>query len=225
MLRPFRSGVPRSAREYRATQGTPEPKMPQHLPGVRADEDGFESVKHHRSRLPPVFLHRGCLAIFLGVVPDAQKYRQTFSFLSLNPPFLRGKSSLRRTSGFTLIEVLVASVILFAGLGAILRAYSMAVSALDSASDVLVTSAWLRDRAAAIELQVKAGEGALSGGGRTRLEGREYLWEVDAREQSVTPDVKLQAAVISITRSPSGTPHFLQSEWALFRDPSIPSQK
>ena len=60
-------------------------------------------------------------------------------------------------SAFTLIEVLVASVILFAGLGAVLKAYSMAVIALDSAADILVSTAWLRDKASVLELQGKDG--------------------------------------------------------------------
>ena len=125
-------------------------------------------------------------------------------------------------NAFTLIEVLVASVILFAGLGAVLKAYSMAVIALDSAADVLVSTAWLRDKAAVMELQGKDGGALMSGGGQTRLEGREYRWEVDAREQTITPNLKLQSATISITRSPSGAPHLLQAEWALFQDPPTP---
>lgn len=128
-------------------------------------------------------------------------------------------------SAFTLIEVLVASVILFAGLGAVLKAYSMAVIALDSAADILVSTAWLRDKASALELLGKDGSALMSGGGQTRLEGREYRWEVDARDQAITPNLKLQSAVITMTRSPSGTPHLLQAEWALFSDPPTPPPK
>lgn len=128
-------------------------------------------------------------------------------------------------NAFTLIEVLVASVILFAGLGAVLKAYSMAVTALDSAADVLVSTAWLRDKTAVMELQGKDGGALMSGGGQTRLEGRDYRWEVDARDQAITPNLKLQSAVITITRSPSGTPRLLQAEWALFREPEAPPAK
>ena len=129
------------------------------------------------------------------------------------------------SAAFTLIEVLVASVILFAGLGAVLKAYSMAVIALDSAADILVSTAWLRDKASVLELQGKDGGVLMSGGGQARLEGRDYRWDVDAREQAITPDLKLQSAVISITRSPSGTPHLLHAEWALFREPEGPPAK
>jgi prepilin-type N-terminal cleavage/methylation domain-containing protein len=128
-------------------------------------------------------------------------------------------------NAFTLIEVLVASVILFAGLGAVLKAYSMAVTALDSAADVLVSTAWLRDKVAVMELQGKDGSALMSSGGEIRLEGRDYRWDVDAREQAITPDLKLLSAVIRITRFPSGTPHLLQAEWALFQDPPTPPPK
>jgi prepilin-type N-terminal cleavage/methylation domain-containing protein len=50
------------------------------------------------------------------------------------PDLLRGKAS-----GFTLIEVLVTVVILSIGLTVILRAYSSYVSALEHASDVLIS--------------------------------------------------------------------------------------
>jgi prepilin-type N-terminal cleavage/methylation domain-containing protein len=126
---------------------------------------------------------------------------------------------------FTLIEVLVASVILFAGLGAVLKAYSTAVIALDSAADVLTSTAWLRDKAAVMELQGNDGGGLMSGSGRVQLDGRDYQWEVDARDQAITPDLKLQSVIIRITRSTSGTPHFLQAEWALFQDPPTPTPK
>jgi len=128
-------------------------------------------------------------------------------------------------SAFTLIEVLVASVILFAGLGAVLKAYSMAVIALDSAADILVSTAWLRDKASVLELQGKDGGVLMSGGGQVQLECRDYRWKVDARDQAITPNLKLQSAVISIVRSPSGAPHLLQAEWALFREPEASPAK
>jgi hypothetical protein len=144
---------------------------------------------------------------------------------SVNSSAAGGESFIRRAGGFTLIEVLVASVILFAGLGGVLKAYSMAVAALDSATDVLITSSWMHDKAVALELQVKGGAGGASGSGRTRLEGREYQWRVEARRQSVTPDVQLHSAVITMTRSPSGTPRILHSEWAVFQEPEAATAK
>ena len=126
---------------------------------------------------------------------------------------------------FTLIEVLVASVILFAGLGAVLKAYSMAVAALDSAGDILVSTAWLREKVAVMELQGADGGGLMPGSGRVQLDGRAYQWEVDARDQAITPNLKLESALIQLTRFPAGTPHLLHAEWAVFQDPPLPPSK
>lgn len=135
-------------------------------------------------------------------------------------------SRIGSNSGFTLIEVLVASVILFAGLGAVLKAYSAAVSTLDSASDILTSTLLMREKAVDLELQAKGGTGSLNGGGgQIQLDGREYRWEVDAREQSVAPDINILSAVIHLGRVPSGTPHLLQAEWVRFREPATRTPK
>jgi len=123
--------------------------------------------------------------------------------------------------GFTLIEVLVASVILFAGLGAVLRAYSMAVEALGIASETLAVSDLFREKAVLVELQSMASPGSgqdLSGSDRRG--GVDYAWNTHSDRQTVTPRLAFQKTTIKVVHSQGGRyPHTQECEWALFRDP------
>jgi len=122
--------------------------------------------------------------------------------------------------GFSLIEVLVASVILFAGLGAVLKAYSMAVQALGAASETLATSDLLREKAVSVDLQFIASPDAIPAqDGRERRGGVEYVWDMHTDRQVVTPLSAFQKTTIRIVRAQDGTPRFLDCERALFRDP------
>lgn len=58
----------------------------------------------------------------------------------------------RKSDGFTLVEVLVASVILAAGMIAILRGFSVAVNGLDSAREVMAVSDCFEDKLAELQL-------------------------------------------------------------------------
>ena len=123
--------------------------------------------------------------------------------------------------GFTLIEVLVASVILFAGLGAVLKAYSMAVMALDASADTLASCTLLREKAVELDLAAVAGEGAFTGGnGRSVVEGVDYLWDVRTSRRDITPDIMMQSSVIRVSRFRGGMARTLECEWAVFRDPA-----
>ena len=122
--------------------------------------------------------------------------------------------------GFSLIEVLVASVILFAGLGAVLRAYSMAVEALGSASDALSASDLLREKAVLAELRLMASPEPLPNQSEVASRvGVEYAWTLEARQQVLTPRLSFQTAALHTIRSKGGASHSLNCEWALFRDP------
>jgi prepilin-type N-terminal cleavage/methylation domain-containing protein len=54
--------------------------------------------------------------------------------------------------GFTLVEVLVASVILVAGMVAVLRGFSVAVDAIDSSREVLEVSDFFDNKLAELEI-------------------------------------------------------------------------
>lgn len=122
------------------------------------------------------------------------------------------------SNGFTLIEVLVASVILFAGLGAVLKAYSLAVVAMDSAADKLAICQIIQEKAAELDVQVAdSSNGLPAGQGREKVGGREYLWQVRTSQQALTPEVYVLKAAIEVTRG-SVQANICQYEWAKFRE-------
>ncbi len=121
--------------------------------------------------------------------------------------------------GFSLIEVLVASVILFAGLGAVLRAYSMAVEALGISDDTLASMDVLREKAVMAELLILGAPDSLQNqSGLDNRNGVEYAWTLEANRLTLTPRVALQTAVFQISRPRGGTPRTLACDWAIFRD-------
>lgn len=125
------------------------------------------------------------------------------------------------TKGFTLIEVLVACVILFAGLGAILTAYSGAMMTLDATADMIACHVLLQERASVLELQAKTDEGGLQGAsGRLGVGGHEYSWTAEVRHKSVTPLIRRENAVIRVCRNMGGQPRIWECEWAFFAKPS-----
>ena len=121
--------------------------------------------------------------------------------------------------GFSLIEVLVASVILFAGLGAVLRAYSMAVEALGISDDTLASMDVLREKAVMAELLILGAPDSLQNqSGLDNRNGVEYAWTLEANRLTLTPRVALQTAIFQISRPRGGTPRTLACDWVIFRD-------
>ena len=133
-----------------------------------------------------------------------------------------GSDRRGRDAGFTLIEVLVTCVILFAGLGAVLKAYSLAVVALEASADVVAASALLGDKAAELELKLLAarGQGLPGGGGVVAVDGVDYRWEARCQLQTVSPCLKIQKALLSARRAAGGIVRTLDCEWTLVCDPS-----
>ncbi len=127
------------------------------------------------------------------------------------------------SKGFTLIEVLVASVILFAGLGAVLKAYSLAVVAMELAADKLALCQIVQEKTAEFELQApNAGAVLPSGEGRQRVGGFEYLWRVQAVRQVLTPQVSVLRIVLDVNRANSAQGISCVSEWTQYqaKDPA-----
>lgn len=121
-------------------------------------------------------------------------------------------------NAFTLIEVLVASVILFAGLGAALKAYSLAVVAMESAADKLAVYQVIQEKAAELDLQVAGGgDTLLSGDGRKKVGGYEYLWQVQATRQVLTPEVSVLRAAIEVARVNRPQVDGCMCEWTQFQ--------
>lgn len=119
--------------------------------------------------------------------------------------------------GFTLIEVLVASVILFAGLGAILKAYSLAVEALNTAEDTLAATDLLSGKAARLELQFAAAGAPADLPERMSRDGIDYLCDASLERTPVTPELTLARADIQVRRYNGAIPHAVNCEWMLFK--------
>jgi len=121
-------------------------------------------------------------------------------------------------NAFTLIEVLVASVILFAGLGAVLKAYSLAVVAMESASDKLAVYQVIQEKAAELDLQVSDSSEVLpSGDGPQKVGGHDYLWRVQTARQALTPEVSVLRAAIEVSRVNRPQVDGCICEWTQFK--------
>lgn len=125
-----------------------------------------------------------------------------------------------RRSGFTLIEVLVTAVILFAGLGALLKAYSAAAMALDAAEDALAARQVMGEVLSRVELQASDRQDAASDGGGQRVaDGRAYGWELKGRQRAMSPEVAVWETTLRARRDRGGVEHVLGGEWVLIRQP------
>lgn len=89
-----------------------------------------------------------------------------------------GRSDGRQ--GLALVEVLVAVVLLFAGITAILRVYGMAVSALDAADATVASTLAAQQQLDAVPL-VSAGNGPSEGSGEAPEAVRGYVCRVATR--------------------------------------------
>jgi hypothetical protein len=115
-------------------------------------------------------------------------------------------------AGITLIEVLIATVILFAGLGAVLGGYAMATRALDEVMDALAAGEILREKAVAIELQKAACSPLTAMADRQAVGGRVYEWAA----MGGVPDGKggIQEVMVAVWRSSRPGRYKLATQWA-----------
>jgi len=120
--------------------------------------------------------------------------------------------------GFSLIEILVASVILFAGLGAVLKAYSLAVVAMESAADKLAICQVFQNKASELDLLVSGSSDALPNGeGRQKVGDFEYLWRSEAVRQVLTPQVSVVQVVMDVVRVNRSQISSCMFEWVQYR--------
>lgn len=115
----------------------------------------------------------------------------------------------------------MAAVILFAGLGAVLNAYSTAVVALDSAADVMTSTELLREKAMLLDLQMRqAGGGVPGDSGHSVKQGMDYEWTITVSQQSGLYGMVLRKAAINVNRLKGGAPRMLACEWTVFPNPA-----
>jgi prepilin-type N-terminal cleavage/methylation domain-containing protein len=122
------------------------------------------------------------------------------------------------SSGFTLIEVLVATVILFAGLAAVLGAYSSAVTAMDRAAEVLVATQLLQKKAAEVEWAVRVEPQKLnSSAGIYGTPPVRYDWGIDCQRLSLAAGGEVTEVVIDVNRQSRADHYTLTTQWAPFQ--------
>lgn len=124
-----------------------------------------------------------------------------------------------RRSGFTLVEALVAAVILAAGMVAVLRAFGAAANALDAAGEVLAVSGRMEDQLAGQELEAWPARDAVpAGGGRWSTEAGAVDWRMrgDVR-MAVTNAVLTRVVVEAVPARKSGVPYVMATEWLGWR--------
>lgn len=99
--------------------------------------------------------------------------------------------------GVTLVEILLAVVILSVGISGILQAYGVAVTALETGQDYVETMQLLKGKMAEIEQEIIEGKGLSAGSSRGVFEGgfKNYQWEREARPSSVEGLLELQLTV------------------------------
>ena len=117
------------------------------------------------------------------------------------------------SEGFTFIEVLVATVILFAGLAAVLKAYSAAVNALAVEENVRASTDLLAAQAASLEWQWAIGNGAAPLPGRLSRDGVDYDCEVAFARTPLSTSLAADHADLLVRRVGYGEARGLACDW------------
>ena len=116
---------------------------------------------------------------------------------------------------FTLIEVLVTVVILFAGVAVVLRCYAGAIRGLDAAERTVKADQYLGARMAEAELEALQGEVPGSAGGSCAAPLGGYTWDRQSSVVSLTHSDKVAEVVVSLRDSKSSDQHALASEFVV----------
>ncbi len=99
--------------------------------------------------------------------------------------------------GVTLVEILLAVVILSIGIAGVLRAYAVAVTALETGQDYIDAIQLLKGKMAEIEQEIIEEKGLSTGLSHGEFEGefKDYQWERETRPSSVEGLLELKLAV------------------------------
>lgn len=120
----------------------------------------------------------------------------------------------RKPSGFTLIEVLVATVILAAGMTAVLRGFSVAVDALDSAREVLAATDAFEDKL--VELQLSAWpkrEPPVRDAGTWATPAGVLAWQLQSESLMATTNATLYRLVMEAVPVGRSGRYMMATEW------------
>jgi type II secretion system protein I len=113
--------------------------------------------------------------------------------------------------GFTLIEVMVAVLILSTGIIVVLQGYQLALSALEAARDSLRADVVLRERMAQIEAEAIRPEGRPCPFAGSDLVARQWAYQRDVAGATVdhSGNVTLRSVVVTTWRKGSDRRHTL----------------
>jgi prepilin-type N-terminal cleavage/methylation domain-containing protein len=121
-------------------------------------------------------------------------------------------------SGFTLVEVLVASVILAAGLIAVLQGLSIAVNGLDASREVMAVSDCVEGKLAEIEIsQWPRHEPPLRDGGTWQTPAGPVTWELHSETMSSTTNATLHRVVLGAVPVGRTRRYVAATEWLTVR--------
>ena len=124
-------------------------------------------------------------------------------------------NSREHREGFTILEVLIATVILAAGLSSVLKAYSLTVSALDAATDTLAEAQILSQQAAALDLSIEPDRPELLPGVRTvRVDVPGYTVRVACLPLRAETGLDGTEAVLDVWRNRPSEHRGLVTQWA-----------
>ena len=125
----------------------------------------------------------------------------------------------RGSGGFTLVEVLVASAILAAGMVAVLQAFSVAVKGLDSAREVMAVADGFEDKLAEVELASwPKRDPPLQDGGTWATPAGMLTWQLSSTTLLSTTNATLFG--ITLEAMPAGRPgrYLVATEWLSVRE-------
>ena len=121
------------------------------------------------------------------------------------------------SEGYSLIEVLVATVVLFAGLTAVLGTFNAAVSALDAASETLASTEVLKARMAELDLHRQGTSmETLASSGTSAWLGEDYRWQLEATQCAGYGGTVEKKVVVHACRARGGVSHALAYGWVQF---------
>lgn len=126
---------------------------------------------------------------------------------------------MKGAAGFTLVEVLVAAVILAAGMAAVLRGLSIAVSSLDAAEEVLTVSCFLENKLAEAELgSWPRREWSGETGGRWEMRAGGLGWQCGTESLAATTNFVLTRILLRAeSRRAPDQPFEVCTEWLGWR--------
>lgn len=122
-------------------------------------------------------------------------------------------------SGFTLVEVLVASVILAAGLIAVLQGFSVAVNGLDTTREVLAVSDCVEEKLTELEIASwPRREPPPREGGLWQTEAGSLTWQLHSDVLMSSTNATLHRIVLDTVPVGQSRRYVVATEWLTMRE-------